>query len=51
MIMIFMFKIIIVKHFHSPIILKAEVYNCSNMTKVTTFDRISVDYAFKIIGE
>ena len=30
---------------------KAEVYNCSVLTKVTTFDRISIDYAFKIIGE
>ena len=30
---------------------KAEVYNCSNMTKVTAFDRITIDYAFKMIGE
>ena len=27
----------------------AEVYNCSNITKVTAFDRISIDYAFEII--
>lgn len=30
---------------------KAEIYNCSNITKVTNFDRISIDYAFKMIGE
>jgi hypothetical protein len=30
---------------------KAEIYNCSNITKVTAFDRISIDYAFKLIGK
>jgi len=30
---------------------KAEIYNCSNMSKVDVFDRISIDYAFKIVGE
>ena len=28
---------------------KAEIYNCSSITKVTDFDRISIDYAFKLI--
>jgi len=28
---------------------KAEIYNCSSITKVTAFDRITIDYAFKLI--
>lgn len=28
-----------------------EIYNCSSITKVTAFDKISIDYAFKLIGE
>jgi hypothetical protein len=30
---------------------RVEIYNCSNMSKVNSFDRISIDYAFKIIGK
>jgi hypothetical protein len=30
---------------------RVEIYNCSNMSKVNNFDRISIDYAFKIIGK
>lgn len=30
---------------------EVEIYNCSDITKVNAFDRISIDYAFKIIGE
>ena len=30
---------------------KVEIYNCSNITKVTAFDRISLKDAFKILGE
>jgi hypothetical protein len=28
-----------------------EIFNCSNMTKVDVFDRISVKYAFKMLGK
>jgi hypothetical protein len=28
-----------------------EIYNCSSITKVTAFDRISIEYAFKMIGK
>jgi hypothetical protein len=28
-----------------------EIYNCSSITKVTAFDRITLDYAFKIVGK
>lgn len=31
------------------ILKKTEIYNCSTLTSVTNFDRISIDYAFKII--
>jgi hypothetical protein len=30
---------------------RVEIYNCSNMSKVNSFYRISIDCAFKIIGE
>ena len=30
---------------------KVEIYNCSDITKVTDFDRISIEYAFKLIGK
>ena len=29
---------------------KVEIYNCSDITKVISFDRITLDYALKIIG-
>ena len=29
----------------------ANIYNCSNISKVITFDKISIDNVFKIIGE
>jgi peroxiredoxin family protein len=30
---------------------RVEIYNCSNMSKVNVFERLSIDYAFKVIKE